>query len=134
MSRDGLSFQGIGVHYTTYKLSAATKAVAVSSGAVAIEGKAVALTGDAEVGFGVDNAAFYGVLTKYEDDGYVSVQDGGYFEDLPAVSGSVPTYGTRTLVVDGAGAVKASGTIPTRGEVISSDATANVNTVTVLIG
>jgi hypothetical protein len=130
----GLSFHGIGSHYTTFKLSASTAAVVAVSGASAIEGKAITLTGNEEVGFGSDGNEFFGVLNKYEGDGYVGVQDAGYFEDLPAVSGSVPTFGTRTLVVDGAGAVKSSGSVPTRGTVISSDDTANVNTVTVLIG
>lgn len=130
----GISFQGIGSHETTYKVATATKAIATASGNSAIEGKAITLTGKEEVGFGSDGNAFHGVLVKYEDDGYASVQDEGYFEDLPAVSGSVPTYGTRTLVVDGAGAVKSSGTAYTRGEVISSDDSASVNTITVLIG
>jgi hypothetical protein len=130
----GLSFHGLGAHYSTFKLSAATKAVAVASGAAAVENKAVTLTGNEEVGFGSNGNAFFGVLTKYEDDGYATVQDAGYFEDLPAVSGAVPTAGTMTLVVDGSGAVKASGTLPTRGTVIASDNTASVNTVTVLIG
>lgn len=130
----GISFHGIGAHYTTLKLSSTTKAIAAASGAAAIEGKAITLTGNEEVGFGNDGDAFFGVIEKYEDDGHVNVQDAGYYEDLPAVSGSVPTFGTRTLVVDGAGAVKSSGDIPTRGTVIASDNSANVNTVTVLIG
>ena len=130
----GISFEGINEHFTTYKLSSATKAVAVASGASYVEGKAVALTGNQEVGFGADGNAFFGIIDKYEDDGYVTVQDEGYRVDVPAVSGSVPTYGTRTLTVNGSGSIKSSGSVPTRGMVIESDSTANVNTVTVLIG
>lgn len=128
----GLGFFGINAHYTTFKLSAETKAIAVASGAAAIEGKAVTITGNQEVGFGSNGNEFFGIIDKYEDDGYVTVQDQGYRENVPAVSGSVPTYGQRTLVVDGSGAVKASGTVPTRGIVIDSDATNK--TITILIG
>lgn len=128
----GLGFSGINAHYTSFKLSSATKAIAVASGAAAVEGKAVTITGNQEVGFGSNGNEFFGIIEKYEDDGYVTVQDQGYREDVPAVSGSVPTYGKRTLVVNGAGEVKSSGTVPTRGQVIDADTTAN--TITILIG
>lgn len=128
----GLGFNGINEHFTAFKLSAATKAVATASGASAVEGKAVALTGNQEVGFGANGNAFFGIIDKFEDDGYVTVQDSGYKEGIPAVSGSVPTFGQNTLVVNGSGAVRASGSVPTRGQVIESDTT--TNTITVLIG
>ncbi len=130
----GISFEGIGFKAATFKLSAATKAIATASGASYVEGKAVAITGNQEVGFGSNGNPFFGIIDKYEDDGYVTVQFEGYKENVPAVSGSVPTAGTRTLVVNGAGAVRSSGSAPTRGTVIEADTTANVNTVTVLIG
>jgi len=130
----GIGFEGINSHYTTFKISATTKAIVLASGVSAIEGKAIALTGNQEVGFGSDGNDFFGVIDKYEDDGYATVQDQGYRENVPAVSGSVPTFGSKNIVVDGAGSVKASGTPTTRGLIVESDSTANVNTVTILIG
>jgi hypothetical protein len=128
-----IGFEKIGAEYTTFKLSAATKAVAVASGASAVEGKAVAVTGNGEVGFGSDNDKFFGIIDKYEDDGNVTVQFDGFKEGIPGVSGSVPTFGTKNLVVNGSGSVKASG-VDGKAMVIASDASSGVNTVTILIG
>jgi len=124
----GISFEGIGSNFTTFNLDATTKAVADLDSSLVIN-KAVTITGNQEVGFGSDGDKFFGVIDVYED-GYVGVQDQGYRENVPSVSGSVPTYGTTSLVVDGSGNIKASGTVPTRGIIIESD----TDSVTVLIG
>jgi len=134
MARGGVDFSGIDSRFATYAVAAATKAVVAISGVAAVEGKCVALTGNREVGLGSDNDKFHGVVDKYEADGYATVQTGGYREDVPGVSGSLPSLKDMNLVVNGSGAVKSSGTINTRSEVVSVDNTASVNTVCLIIG
>jgi len=106
MARGGVDYEGIGALYATFAVDSATQAAYAASGVVAVEGKAVALTGESTCGFGSDGDALLGRLDKYEDDGYATVQVGG-FTALPGVSGTLPSYGD-VLVVDGNGAVKAS--------------------------
>ena len=134
MARGGVDFNGIDSRSVTYAVAAATKAIVTISGVAVIEGKCVALTGNREVGLGSDNDKFHGVVDKYEADGYATVQTGGYREDVPGVSGSLPSRGDMNLVVNGSGAVKTSAAVQTRSEVVSVDNTASVNTVCLIIG
>ncbi len=64
---------GIGFHATTFK--AASDITATTD-----EGKLLAITGNGEVGTGDDAGTPIGVLSRYESDGYVGVQDAGYAE------------------------------------------------------
>ncbi len=129
MARGGVEFEGIGAAYATFKAADAIKTAVTASGVGYIEGKAVTITGNDEVGFGANGAPLLGKALKYEGDGYLSVQYKGYTV-LPGVSGSLPTAGN-FLVVDGAGAVKASTGAVGPARAISVDST--YNTVMVLI-
>lgn len=127
--RGGLGFEDIGYRGVTFKAGDDLKAAFASGGYAAVEGKAVALTGDSTVGFGADLAKLFGKVYKYEEDGYVTVQDLGYM-DLPGVAGSLPAVGN-VVVGNGAGAVKADATATAGPIVISVDATNNIVTVRV---
>ncbi len=130
MARGGVDFEGIGAEYATFQAAPAIQAAVAVSGAAYVEGKAVTITGNGEVGFGTNGAPLLGKALKYEGDGYLSVQYKGYTA-LPGVRGSLPTAGS-FLVVDGAGAVKASAGAVGPARAISVDST--TNTVMVLIG
>lgn len=130
MARGGVDFEAIGAVYATYKANGDVSSVAKTSGASAVEGKAVTITGDGEAGYGSDGAKLLGKIIKYEDDGYLTVQTGGYAK-LPGVSGNLPTAGD-TVCVNGSGAVYASVGAQGHAKAVSIDTT-NVE-VTVLIG
>lgn len=68
-------FQGIGYHATTYKAGTGISANT--------NGKVVCLSGNGEVTLGSDTNPIIGVQLKYEQDGYVTVQDAGYAVDVP---------------------------------------------------
>jgi hypothetical protein len=131
MARGGLDWEGIAAVYVTFKAATALASVVTASGVAAVEGKAVTITGNGEVGFGSDGNKLLGLVDKYESDGYLTVQTGGY-ATFPGVSGSLPTAGD-FVVVNGSGAVKASTGAVGPAKAISVDNTANVNTVVVLI-
>ena len=132
--RGGLDFYGIGYSGTAYEADDDVKAVVAASGASAVISKAVTITGNQKAGLGNDGDVLLGAINQYEDDGYMTVQDKGYFE-FAGVSGSIPTVGTNVVaVVNGAGAVKASTGAAGKSIIVGADATANVNTVLVLIG
>lgn len=129
-ARGGLDWEGIAAVIATFKANSALVSTFNASGFEAVEGKAVTITGNGEVGFGTDGGMLLGRVDKYERDGYVGVQVGGFME-LPGVSGSLPTAGA-ALVVNGSGAVKASAGAPDRAYAVNVDSTAR--TVMVLIG
>lgn len=74
MTRGGISFDGIGEHYTTYLLKSADNFTQDD------EGKAVTITGNGEVGYGSAGDVLIGALLRVEADGVGSVQDRGYIE------------------------------------------------------
>jgi hypothetical protein len=78
------------------------KAVVAASGAVAVEGKVVTITGASEMGFGTTGKPLDGMITRYEGDGYMTVQIGRVMV-VPGVSGSLPAA-ANYVVVNGAGA------------------------------
>lgn len=123
MARGGLDFVGIDFSAVTMKANTAMVSMATISGVAAVEGKAVTITANGEVGFGVNGNKLFGRVDKYESDGYVTVQHRGYAE-LPGVSGSLPVAGD-FLVVDGAGAVKASAGAVGPAKAVSVDSTTN---------
>lgn len=129
--RGGLDWEGIDAVYATFQADGSVSSVALASGAAAVEGKAVTITGNGIAGFGTAGKPVLGQIDKYESDGYMTVQTGGY-ASMPGVSGSLPTAGD-FLVVDGSGAVKPSaGAVgPARAISVGSAAT---GPVMVLIG
>lgn len=130
--RGGLDFEGIAAVYATFQADGSVSSVALASGVAAVEGKAVTVTGNGIAGFGAAGKPVLGRIDKYESDGYITVQTGGYTK-MPGVSGSLPTA-NNFLVVNGSGAVTASVGAVGPARAISVDATAGVNSVMVLIG
>lgn len=112
-----VQFEEIGASHTTYKNDPNTPLTASDIG------KAVVLIADKTVGLGWNGADVIGILKVVEDDGYVTIQDGGYKEEVPyAVE---PAIGDR-VVSDGTGKVKPAGSSSAIGRhaVVSKD-TAN---------
>ena len=139
MGRGGLSFDRIGAHYTTYQAGPNVSAVAVVSGVAYVLASAcvVAISGNGQADFGSAGDPILGIIDQYENDHYMTVQDRGYREDVPGISGSLPSA-KEFLCVDGAGHVSecatqtAAGRGPARA--VSVDNSADVNTVTVFLG
>lgn len=139
MARGGLGFDRIGAHYTTYQAGPNVSAVAVVSGVAYVLASAcvVALSGDGQADFGSAGDPILGIVDQYESDHYITVQDRGYREDIPGISGLMPSA-KDFLCVDGEGRVSvcalqtAAGRGPARAVVVDDDA--NVNTVTVFLG
>lgn len=131
--RGGLNFKGIGAQYVTVQAAGSVSAVALVSGATAVEGKAVTCEGDGIYGFGSAGDPIRGVIQKYDDDGYMSIQYSGFRTDVPGVSGALPSANEH-LAVDGNGAVSEVATPISPAYAVSVDDTANVNTVVVFIG
>lgn len=129
-----VEFGGIGYLGATYKANGSVSAIALASGAAAVEKMAVTATGDNEMGLGSAGDPLRGIIEKYEDDGFMTVQVKGYKEDVPGVSGALPTAND-FICVDGNGAVSnvASGNSGP-AYAVSVDDTADVNTVTIFIG
>jgi hypothetical protein len=130
LSRGGVLFDGIGAHYTTFKLKTSDTIVEAD------QGKAVTPTANGEVGYGSSGGVFLGILERVEGDGYGSVQDGGYCEVEYASCALLPQLG-KPVVVNGAGLVsQATTAIVGRSNCIvsvESLATAN-HKVVVLLG
>lgn len=93
-----VEFEGINFHATTYTGVGLT---------LASTGKAVTLVAPGTVGLGSDGNYFLGIVTKFESDGNVSVQDGGYCKAPAATKISART----NITVDGAGNVKAGSAV-----------------------
>lgn len=131
LRRERFDFEGIHADASTWKADAALiSAVAAAGGANTAEGKAVTITGNMTAGFGSDGDPVLGKVETYHSDNVMTVQDVGYTE-MPGISGSLPTAGD-FLVVNGAGAVKASAGATGPARAVSVDST--TNTVMVLIG
>lgn len=133
MSRGGVSFEG---HYEpsdliTFQAAGSVSSVMLVSGAAYVEDMAVAVENNGVAGFGSAGDPLLGRIDKYDSDHYMTVQVAGTMT-LPGVSGSLPLPNAH-VVVNGDGKVSAATTVQ-RAIVLSSDATANVNTVTVLLG
>lgn len=125
----GIEFEGIGALRATFKAHGSVSAVALASGAAAVEGKAVTVTGNGEMGFGTAGDPLRGIVEKYEDDGYMTVQVAGFKEGIPGVSVTANDF----LCVNGAGAVSkvASGNV---GPAYAVSVDSTDNTVVVFIG
>ncbi|HEX2925846.1 MAG TPA: hypothetical protein VHP38_06260, partial [Ruminiclostridium sp.] len=103
----------------------ALKEYAKANGLKSVIGKAITITGNGKVGFGADGNPVFGMIQKYEEDGAVNVQDGGYML-LPCDSAALPTVGTDFFVsVNGAGLVK-KGAANKYGFVVSVDSKNNL--------
>jgi len=131
---DYVEVEGIGSLRTTFKADAGIKAVVTVSGAAAVENMAVTVVGNSEVGLGSAGDPLRGILEKYEGDGFVTVQVKGFKENVPSVSGALPSVND-DVCVNGAGLVSgvASG-YSSPAYAVSVDGTASVNTVTIFIG
>lgn len=133
MSRGGLSFEGVGAKYVTVQAAGSVSAVALVSGAAYVENKAVTCEGNGIYGFGNAGDPIRGIIDKYEDDHYMTIQFAGFREGVPGVSGALPTANEH-LAVNGAGAVSEVATPASPAYAVEVDGTADVNTVTVFLG
>ena len=133
MARGGISFQGIGAKYVTVKAAGSISAVALASGLAYLDNKAVTCEGGGLYGFGNAGDPIRGIIDKYEADHHVTIQFAGFRENIPGVSGALPTANEH-LAVDGSGAVSEVATPVSPAYAVEVDGTANVNTVTVFIG
>ena len=133
MARGGISFQGIGAKYVTVKAAGSISAVALASGLAYLDNKAVTCEGDGLYGFGNAGDPIRGIIDKYEADHHVTIQFAGFRENIPGVSGALPTANEH-LAIDGSGAVSEVATPVSPAYAVEVDGTANVNTVTVFIG
>jgi hypothetical protein len=132
--RGGLGFEGIGAKYATVQAAGSVSSVALVSGAAYVEGKAVTVEGNATYGFGSDGDPLKGIIDKYETDGNMTVQFAGFKEDVPCISGSLPTAG-KFICVNGSGSVsQVASTNVGPAYAVSVDSTADVNTATIFIG
>lgn len=115
ITRD-VQFEEIDAHFTTYKNDPGT---ALTSSEL---GKVVVLIANGTVGLGWDGGRICGILAAVKSDGYVTVQDGGYKEDVPY--STLVVIGDR-VVSDGAGSIKPVGSSTVIGdhEVVSVDTT-----------
>lgn len=133
MARGGIGFQGIGAKYVTVKAAGSISAVALASGLAYLDNKAVTCEGDGLYGFGNAGDPIRGIIDKYEADHHVTIQFAGFRENIPGVSGALPTANEH-LAVDGSGAVSEVATPVSPAYAVEVDGTADVNTVTVFIG
>ena len=131
MNRE-IEFEGIGALNATFKAHGSVSAIALASGAAAVENLAVTVTGNQEMGLGTAGDALRGVIDKYEDDNYMTVQVRGY-RTVPGVSAALPTANEH-LVVNGSGAVSEIASPLSPAYAVSVDDTADVNMVTIFIG
>jgi hypothetical protein len=115
ITRD-VQFEEIDANFTTYKNDPGT---ALDSDDI---GKAVVIIANGTVGLGWDGGRICGILAAVKSDGYVTVQDGGYKEEVPY--SSLPAVGDR-VVTNGSGSVKPVGSSAVIGdhEVVSVDTT-----------
>jgi hypothetical protein len=139
MPRGGLSFDRIGAKYVTVQAGPNVSAVALVSGMAYVLASACAVTasGDGQMDFGSAGDPLRGIIDQYEKDHYMTVQYAGYREDVPGISGSLPSA-KEFLCVDGAGHVSECATQTAAGRgpayAVEVDDDANVNTVTVFLG
>jgi hypothetical protein len=133
MSRGGLSFAGVGAKYVTVQAAGSVSAVALVSGAAYVENMAVTEESDGKFGFGSAGDPVRGIIDKYEDDHYMTLQYAGYREDVPGVSAALPTR-NKSIAVNGSGAVSEVASMNSPAYAVEVDDTANVNTATVFIG
>lgn len=138
LRRDRFDFEGIHADASTWKADATLIAAVVAAGGpttvlgrAAAENKAVAITGNMIAGFGSAGDRLLGKVEHYHSDNSMTVQDVGYTE-FAGVSANLPTAG-KVLVVDGAGAVRAS-TGATGKSVAINIGTAVTGPVMVFIG
>jgi hypothetical protein len=136
MSRRVQDFEGVGAKYVTVQAAGSVSAVALVSGAAFVAGKAVTVTGNGQMGFGSAGDPLKGIIEKYENDGYMTVQYAG-LKTAPGISASLPAAND-FVCVNGAGSVSkcAVQTAAGRGPAyaVSVDDTADVNEVVVFIG
>ena len=76
ITRD-VQFEEIDAHFTTYKNDPGTALTTDELGQV------VVLIGNGIVGLGWDGGRIVGILSAVKGDGFVTVQDGGYKEEVP---------------------------------------------------
>jgi hypothetical protein len=115
------------------KAAGSISAVALASGLAYLGNKAVTCEGDGLYGFGNAGDPIRGIIDKYEADHHVTIQFAGFRENIPGVSGALPTANEH-LAVDGSGAVSEVATPVSPAYAVEVDGTADVNTVTVFIG
>jgi hypothetical protein len=128
-----IDLEGIGAKYATVQAAGSVSAVALVSGAAYVEGKAVTATGNDQMGYGSTGDPLRGIIEKYEDDGYMTVQVAGY-KTAPGISAKLPAVND-FVCVDGAGAVsKVASANVGPAYAASVDNTASINTVQVFIG
>ena len=141
MSRLISDLAGVQRGLITVVAAGSVSSVALVSGAVFVEGKAVTVTGQTTsketiMGYGNTGDPLRAIIEKYEDDGYMTVQNKG-FKTAPGISGSLPAAND-FVCVNGAGAVSkvATQTAAGRGPAYAAsvDNTAGENTVMVFIG
>jgi hypothetical protein len=133
MTKNGIEFAGIGAKYATVKAAGSVSAVALASGVAYVENKAVTCEGNELYGYGNAGDPLRGVIEKYEDDGYMTIQYAGFREDVPGVSAALPAANEH-LVVNGSGAVSEAASPKSPAYAVSVDDNADVNTVTIFIG
>lgn len=130
MARGGISFDGIGAHYTTFKLKTADTIVEAD------EGKAVTVTANDEAGYGSSGDVLLGIIGKVEGDGYGTIQDDGYVSVEYASCAELPQL-NKPVVVNGAGLVSQStaAIVGRTNSIVSVEALATANhKVIVLLG
>jgi len=129
-----VELEGIGALRIPIKAHGSVSAIALASGAAAVENMAVTSTGNYEMGLGSAGDPLKGIIEKYEDDGFMTVQVKGFKENVPSVSGALPSVDD-FVCVNGAGLVsKVASANLGPAYAVSVDATADVNTVTIFIG
>jgi hypothetical protein len=133
MPRSGISFEGLGEKFATVQAAGSVSAVALVSGAAYVEGRAVTEESDGKFGYGSAGDPVRGIIDHYESDHYMTIQYGGFREDVPGVSGALPTI-NKPIAVDGSGAVSEVASMNSPAYAVSVDDAASVNTVTVFIG
>jgi hypothetical protein len=131
--RGGLCFKGLGAQYATVKAAGSVSSVALVSGTAYVENKAVTCEGDGLYGYGSAGDPIRGIIQKYDDDGYMSIQHSGFRVGVPGVSGALPSAND-FLAVDGSGAVSEIATNKGPAYAVEVDDTADVNLVTVFLG
>lgn len=131
MSTRGIEFEGIGALYVTVQAAGSVSSVALISGAAAVEGKAVTVTGNGQMGFGTAGDPLRGIIDKYEDDGYMTVQVKG-FRTAPGISGALPDPNS-FVCVNGSGAVSAVAS-GNAGPAYAMSVDSTENTIVVFIG
>jgi hypothetical protein len=133
MPRGGISYAGVGEKFVTVQAAGSVSAVALASGFAYVENKAVTEESDGKFGYGSAGDPIRGIIDHYEGDHYMTLQIGGYREDVPGVSAALPTL-NKPIAVNGSGAVSEVASMNSPAYAVEVDDTASVNTVTVFIG